>query len=313
MLSRGYSSEDLMSSSDTTFNRVPTDLRKLQHALVLATEGSFARASTQLCITQSALTRSIQALEREMGLRLFDRSHVKVVPTPAGKLVLEQAQALLLQANSLARDVELIRGANLGSITFGASPVAAATIIPSAVADIVQQHPQLHIALECSSSLELLPKLLNEQIEFFVGNTDQFDDRPDVSMQALARIEVRFFVRAGHPLAAFDEVGPGQLAVYPLISPRMATERLSVLPKIYGAGDPTVQFGRFVCDETSIQKSVALNSNAVLLTAWGIVRDEVADGRLKVLKVVPVEELETPLKAAVSIVKLSGRSFSPTA
>ncbi|MEJ0048830.1 MAG: LysR family transcriptional regulator [Rhodospirillales bacterium] len=49
------------------------DLKKLGHAVVLEEERNFARAAARVHITQSALSRSIQALEAELGVRLFDR------------------------------------------------------------------------------------------------------------------------------------------------------------------------------------------------------------------------------------------------
>ena len=99
------------------------DLRKLQNAVVLAETGSFVRASDQLHLTQSALTRSVQALEAELGLRLFDRTKQGVRPTPDGEEVLARARLLLLQARTLQREVALIRHAELGAVAFGVKAI----------------------------------------------------------------------------------------------------------------------------------------------------------------------------------------------
>ena len=57
------------------------DLRKLQHAVLLAQTCHFARAAALAHITQSALSRSISALEDELGMRLFERGNTGVAPT----------------------------------------------------------------------------------------------------------------------------------------------------------------------------------------------------------------------------------------
>src|SRR5690554_6103639 len=76
------------------------DLRKLNHALAIAEAASYARASERLHLTQSALTRSIQALESELGLQLFDRGKSGVRPTVDGEKILDRARYLLLQARA---------------------------------------------------------------------------------------------------------------------------------------------------------------------------------------------------------------------
>ena len=74
------------------------ELRHLRHALALAEHGNFARAAEALHLSQPALTRSLQALEAQVGEQLFDRSHREVTPTTMGELLLQHARQLLLHA-----------------------------------------------------------------------------------------------------------------------------------------------------------------------------------------------------------------------
>jgi len=68
------------------------DLRLLRHARALAEEGSFARAARTLHLTQPALSRSIQELERRTGIRLFDRNKGRVDLTALGEVFLAHAR-----------------------------------------------------------------------------------------------------------------------------------------------------------------------------------------------------------------------------
>ncbi len=71
------------------------DLRLLRHARALAEEGSFGRAARALHLTQPALSRSIQELERRTGIQLFDRNKGGVEPTDLGRVFLVHARELL--------------------------------------------------------------------------------------------------------------------------------------------------------------------------------------------------------------------------
>jgi DNA-binding transcriptional LysR family regulator len=106
------------------------DLRRLQHLLALAEERHFGRAAERVHLSQPAFSRSIQAIEAELELRLFDRGIGDVRPTPAGEFVIERARRLLFDARSLARDVELFRDSQLGDTAFGAGPLPAVTLLP---------------------------------------------------------------------------------------------------------------------------------------------------------------------------------------
>ena len=77
------------------------NLRHLEHWLALAETGSFSRAAEKLHITQSALSRSIQALEEELGGPLVDRIGKRNELTPLGRSVLERARRIVHEASEL--------------------------------------------------------------------------------------------------------------------------------------------------------------------------------------------------------------------
>ncbi len=91
------------------------DLRQLRHARALAEEGSFARAARTLHLTQPALSRSIQELERRTGIKLFDRNQGRVEPTDLGRVFLAHARGLLGHAEALDREVATMRGTGTGA------------------------------------------------------------------------------------------------------------------------------------------------------------------------------------------------------
>ena len=71
------------------------ELRKLRYFVAVAAEANFGRAAARLYITQPALSRQIQSLEAEIGVRLFDRDRQGTRLTPAGEQFCDDAKRLL--------------------------------------------------------------------------------------------------------------------------------------------------------------------------------------------------------------------------
>ncbi|WP_423767563.1 LysR family transcriptional regulator, partial [Escherichia coli] len=71
------------------------DLRRLSHVVALADTLHFAHAAQAVHLSQPSFSRSIQAIEDDLGIRLFDRETGDVRPTPAGEFVIERARRLL--------------------------------------------------------------------------------------------------------------------------------------------------------------------------------------------------------------------------
>jgi DNA-binding transcriptional LysR family regulator len=99
---------------------ISLDVRQLRQLLAIAAEGSFARAARSLYISQPALSRSIQEIERKIGFRLFDRGREGAHPTDAGQMVLYHAEAVIAAARDMDRELARIRGLGTGELRIGA-------------------------------------------------------------------------------------------------------------------------------------------------------------------------------------------------
>ncbi|MGN9840587.1 LysR family transcriptional regulator [Nonomuraea sp. H19] len=107
------------------------DLRKLEHFVAVAEERNFTRAAARLHIVQSGISSSVKALERELGVPLFERTTQHVGLTPAGRALLPQARRILAEVRTARQEIARVRGGlagtlNLG-ILYGYSPTGLAT------------------------------------------------------------------------------------------------------------------------------------------------------------------------------------------
>src|SRR5262245_50741079 len=132
------------------------DLRRLNHVVALADELHFARAAERVHLSQPAFSRSIQAIDSEFGLRLFEREGGEIRPTPAGEFVIERARRLLFQARGVQRDVDLYRRSELGDTAFGVGPMPAASLMQLVLSQLRGLYPKVGVRVEVGNWEQLL-------------------------------------------------------------------------------------------------------------------------------------------------------------
>lgn len=284
------------------------DLKRLGHLVALADECHFARAAERVHLSQPAFSRSIQSIERDLGMRLFDRESGDVKPTPAGAFLIERARRLLFDARCLQRDAMLYRDSQLGDTAFGAGPFPAATIMPAVVVALRRQYPGVGLRLETNNAQLLFGRLLNEDIEFFVADVRDLPDDPSLQVQPLARQPGHLFARSGHPLAArpctFAQAWQFGVASTWLPAPmKVLVARLAGLPV---GTDPVLAVE---CDDMSLLRTLALSTDTVVAASDAWLREDVRAGTLVRLE---VEDLPA-VYAEMGIVTLLNRTPSPMA
>ncbi|WP_460370114.1 LysR family transcriptional regulator, partial [Actinocorallia lasiicapitis] len=102
------------------------ELRVLRYVIAVAEEGGFQRAADRLHMAQPPLSRQIAALERELGVPLFQRRPTAL--TPAGEIFVESARRLLAEADLLVERTRL--AATRGTVRVGYVPSVAYDTLP---------------------------------------------------------------------------------------------------------------------------------------------------------------------------------------
>ena len=191
------------------------ELRALRYFTVLAEELHFGRAARRLSLTQPPLSHAIGKLERELGVRLFERTRRKVALTLAGATFLDEARATLSRA---AQAVELARRAQrgeVGRLSVGYLAATAFTLLPLVLRDFSRGFPGVKLELR-----ELTIPL--QHAALLRGDIDVAILRPPVSQAELASeilLAERFVLAlpARHPLRALRRVPAKRLAGEPFV------------------------------------------------------------------------------------------------
>ena len=283
------------------------ELRKLRHVCALAHAGNYGRAAQQLHITQSALSRSVQALERELQVRIFDRGREGVQLTAAGRIFVERAQAILLATRGLQHDLALAEKGEYGEVAIGLGPVPASIVLPELLTEVARESRRLQLRVELNNAAALLQAVLEERIEFAVCTVTHLSVTSDLVLAPLANLPVSLFVRAGHPLAG-GAAGALEVFRFPLMSGCMPRETLDAMLRSAGFDAADGRPPLIGCDDLSALRAAVLASDAVLITARATVGREIETGALVDLCRIP---FPAGIAATLQVVRLARRGLSP--
>lgn len=292
------------------------DLRRLRHLVLLAQELNFSRAAERAFLSQTAFSRSIQTLEAEFGMRLFDRGTRSVQPTTTGRQLIAKAKEMLARANDLAQEVDYLAQADGGTLSFGASLFAVDTVLRGVLPVFKQNRPALRINVEVSQWEILLQHLENERIEFFVAYPGHLAADTQYSVTALAPRPASLYCRAGHPLLEHSRRAPNfaQVPLYPWVAVQLDAAIGEQLRAVFGMAANTELPLTLSCDNQELLREAMLCSDAILFT-WGAwLQADLSNGtvmdlgaRLRPLLPAEVRQLRPGL------VHLAGRTLSPAA
>lgn len=203
------------------------ELRHLRYFIAVAEELHFGRAAQVLGISQPPLSQQIQALEQELGARLFERTNRRVALSEAGRLFLEEARQVLAQVDKAADVARRAQLGELGEMKIGfTSSAPFNSSIPKAIYSFRQRFPAVHLNLKEMSSRDVADALLDERIE--VGLMRPLPLPDSLVATELFREPLVAVINADHPLAAGSEGGL-QLAA-------LANEPFVFFPRSYGSG-----------------------------------------------------------------------------
>ena len=224
------------------------NIKHLEHLLALADTGSFSRAAEKIFITQSALSRSIQSLEDDLGGKVLDRIGKRNELTPLGLDVVSRARHIVRDAAELRYSAKLIQGGDTGSISVGlGSGPAALLMVPLMCAAARQRGMRVSVT---QGPVELqIQQLRSRQLDAMVVDMRRIIPAVDLSIQSLGELRAGFVVRNGHPLAKKKSIVLADLLQYPVASTPLSDEVARLLVDQYGVQANPAELVTLRCDD----------------------------------------------------------------
>ncbi|MGB6103138.1 MAG: LysR substrate-binding domain-containing protein [Pusillimonas sp.] len=192
------------------------NFRQLEAFQAVMKTSSASLAAELLQLTQPAISRSLQELEKSIGFALFDRVRGRLVPTAEGQLFYRDVSESFIGLDSLRSSAARIRDFGSGEIRLASLSALGQTLVPRALGLFYKQHPDIAITLEIMSSSAVRDRVATGQ--FDLGLAADEIDTTGVDHQTFATPRAVCAVPASHPLAARDAIHVSDLHGEPFIA-----------------------------------------------------------------------------------------------
>jgi DNA-binding transcriptional LysR family regulator len=260
---------------------------KLRHVAVLAEHRNFRVAAEKLHLTQPALSRSIQSIERALGVRLFDRGRGGVELTAFGRTVVGHAREILLAIDGLHREVDLMKGLGTGTLKVCLGPYPLALSGQRAVARLLADYPDIHCRVRVAKFADIAEAVLKGRCEMGIADLAGASERGLVA-ESLVRRQGYFFVRPEHPLAGRRRRALADVLAYPWAAVRVPARISSRLPRDVGrAGHWDRETNEFVpaleVDVVADFLGLARDSDILVAATLTMAETDLSEGRLVVV------------------------------
>ncbi|MFC8715322.1 LysR family transcriptional regulator [Streptomyces sp. NPDC057197] len=206
------------------------ELRHLQHFVAVAEDQHFTRAAERLMVSQSGLSASIRALERELRAPLFVRTTRRVTLTEAGRALLGEAERILAQVRSAHEAVAAVQGVLRGTLSLGTEQCIAGVHVAGLLAAFRRRHPDVEVRLRQAGSGALAEGVAAGRLDLaFAYRTQPEGDRPRAVPLAGEPMTVlchpgHRFAAAGAPLTPEEACGEVFVDFHPDWGPRRTTD-----------------------------------------------------------------------------------------
>lgn len=287
-------------------------IRHLELVHALARHRHFGRAAKALGVSQPSLTRSLKHLEDQLGVRLFERND-GVAPTLFGRLIIERGEALLTAHAELMREIDLLKGLEIGELSVAAGPFPAEISAQKALGLLAAQHPILQLKLSTTDWTRVVGDILQGRADIGLADMSEAAHHPELDTDPVRTSSLAFYCRAGHPLTARAPLTVEDLMDFPWVGPTApARVRLAMQQTERPFGyfsDIGQRFSpRITVDTVSAARDVVLASDALSVSLPGLIERELRAGLYALLPI------DLPwMRLNYGFIWKKGRTLSPAA
>jgi len=191
------------------------DCLGLEVFVVAARTENFSAAALELSLSQPAVTQRIQTLERQLGVKLFDRQGRRVFLSEAGAYLLPMAQDLIRRGRRLEETMHSLSGQVVGHLILGCSTTSGKYILPGLLARFCQQYPAVKSTIRIGSRSRILELLRTRGVH--VGFASAPIEHSDITYHRFRDDTVVLLAPSSHPWTERSAIHPEELLQEKLI------------------------------------------------------------------------------------------------
>jgi len=188
------------------FQRLRIKSRQIMLLNALDEHGTLRRAAAAIHTTQPAATALLQQLEAGLGVALFERHARGMTPTVYGEVMIRYARGVLHDFAYAGDEMAALASGAAGLVRIGSVTGATPVLLTQGLARFKKANPRVKISLQVDTSDQLMPPLLQGDLDLVLGRLpDQFHDE-DLQIELLQSEPMSVIARPGHPLCALAAI-----------------------------------------------------------------------------------------------------------
>lgn len=234
-------------------------LRHFQQLLALDTHRHFGRAAESLSISQPALSRSIQSLERNLGTVLFERSSRGLEATPGGRLLIRHGRRILAATAELESEFAALQGQGQSRLSIACGHYPAELTVPGALSALMRSWPGAQVNMEVTDWIRIAAMLESDHCDLAVTELSAAGNSTELACELLNDRILHLVVRKGHPLLRHENPGLDEVLAYPWVCSHIPARAARLFgPGPLAAGDIDAESGNFIPKIIASSLSTAL-------------------------------------------------------
>jgi len=259
------------------------DYRRIQHFLAAVRHGNLTEAAANLDISQPALSKSINALEKSIGARLLERGRFGVRPTPYGEALLARGNVIEAELRNAQSEIDAMKGARRGHVLIGCGPTEANRLLPQAISKLNRSHPDLRLTVLYGLNEALMPWVKQGEVDFALSSVPMQATDAELVHERLFIESGVVVARVGHPLAKKRNLSMAELARYPWVLPRRREMERRALDDLFVAHGLQVPDAAIETTSTVLMKSMLMQSDFLTFLPRELIYWELEAGQLTTL------------------------------
>jgi len=261
-------------------------LHQLQIFAAVAKIGSFTKVAEHMHVRQPSVSLLVKGLEREYGVKLFEKLGNKVRLTLAGEKLLHRSEEILARVKGIKEEIDEIKGLKKGRIRVGGSALAAASFLPVVIEKFKKEHQGIEVILKIQRTEDLEKGLLEGELDLAI--VGWLVRAPLLLAEPFLEEEIVAIAPPRHPLTKKRFVSLKALAQEPLIAPERGIRTRELLEQRFAREAlpfvPLVEISAQTGARDTIRSAVAGGLGIGFVARCHALGD-IKAGRVKLLKV----------------------------
>lgn len=259
------------------------NLHLLRIYVAVLEQGSFTKAAEVLTMSQSAVSRAVQELERQLGTTLLERRARGVAPTMAGIILGEHARRIFTHERLAIEALNELRGLQRGRLAIGASSTIGIYLLPPLLGNYHRRYPGIELFLDIGNTQQIIERLLSYQIDvaYVEGPVAANEDLQVVPWRS---DEMVVIASPDHPLTRRVTLDCSDLQDAPFIMREPGSGTRKVMEQALAAHNVMVRPVMELGSTEAVKQAVSAGLGLSMVSRFAI-QSELIAGKLRVLNI----------------------------